>query len=142
MFDYFFTLLAIGIITALGASIIGGCLWLIRQGWIKTFQKPLRKPPQTIPNACSICDFHPLPPVVLVHYVVLVLQGLPRGTKVKIISGSYAGRTGTVEATVFQKTVDYPDELAHGYHVTLDDGTWVTVRVDQVRAAGPGKAMI
>ena len=48
------------------------------------------------------------------------------------ISGSCAGRTGTVEATVFQKTVDYPDDLAHGFQVTLDDGTWVTVRTEQV----------
>jgi len=42
-------------------------------------------------------------------------------------------KTGTVEARVFQKTVD-SDELAHGCHVTLDDGTWVTVRVEQVIA--------
>ena len=40
--------------------------------------------------------------------------------------------TGTVEATVFQKTVNYPDEYHHGFHVTLDDGTWVTVRREQV----------
>ena len=59
-------------------------------------------------------------------------QGFPRGTKVRIISGSYAERTGTVEAKVFQKTVDYPDELAHGFHITLDDGTWVTVRREQL----------
>ena len=26
------------------------------------------------------------------------------------------------------------DEYAHGFHVTLDDGTWVTVRLDQVEA--------
>ena len=32
-----------------------------------------------------------------------------------------------------RKTVDYPDQLAHGFHVTLDDGTWVTVRRDQVK---------
>jgi len=40
-----------------------------------------------------------------------------------IRSGSRRGRTGTVEATVFQKMVDYPDEYPHGFHVTLDDGT-------------------
>ncbi len=61
-----------------------------------------------------------------------MLQGLPRGTKIRITKGRYAGRNGTVEATVFQKTVDYPDELALGYHVYLDDGTVVTVRTDQV----------
>jgi len=53
--------------------------------------------------------------------------------KIRIISGSYAGRTGTVEAKVFQKTVDYPDEYAHAFHVTLDDGSWVTVRQDEVK---------
>lgn len=59
-------------------------------------------------------------------------QGLARGTRIRIISGTRRGRTGTVEAQVFQKTVDYPDELAHAFHITLDDGTWVTVRRDQV----------
>lgn len=55
---------------------------------------------------------------------------MPRGTKIRIISGSHRG---TVESTVFQKTVDYPDELAHGFQVALDDGTWVTVKREQVR---------
>ena len=59
-------------------------------------------------------------------------KGLTRGTRIRIISGSRRGLTGTVDSAVFQKTVDYPDELAHGFHVTLDDGTWVTVRQDQV----------
>ena len=59
-------------------------------------------------------------------------QEMPRGTRIRIISGSHRGKTGTVEAQVFQKTVDYPDELHHGSHVTLDDGTWVTVRREQV----------
>ena len=58
-------------------------------------------------------------------------QSFARGTEIRITSGSYAGRTGTVEATVFQTTVDYPDEYAHGFHVTLDDGTWVSVRQEQ-----------
>ncbi len=37
-----------------------------------------------------------------------------------------------MDSTVFQKTVDYPEELANGFHVFLDDGEWVTVRRDQV----------
>ena len=37
-----------------------------------------------------------------------------------------------MDATVFQKMVDYPEDFAHGFHVTLDDETWVTVRRDQV----------
>ena len=54
-------------------------------------------------------------------------QGLTRGTRIRIISGSHAGRTGTVEATVFQKTID-SNELSHAFHITLDDGSWVTIR--------------
>jgi len=50
-------------------------------------------------------------------------QGLTRGTRIRIISGSRRGQTGTVEATVFQMTVDYADEYAPGFHVSLDDGT-------------------
>ena len=61
------------------------------------------------------------------------MQGLHRGTRILIISGTLRGRTGTVEAMVFQRTVDYPDDLARGFQVTLDDGTWVTVRRDQVK---------
>ena len=55
-----------------------------------------------------------------------------RGERVKIISGKYAGHTGTVDSNVFQKTVDFPGELANGYHVMLDSGELVTVRWDQV----------
>ena len=51
-----------------------------------------------------------------------------------ITTGKYAGQTGTVESTVFQKNVDYPDELANGYHVMLDAEELVTVRWDQVMA--------
>ena len=50
----------------------------------------------------------------------------------RVISGRYAGRTGTVDANVFQRTVDYPEEFAAGFHLVLDDETWVTVRRAQV----------
>jgi len=33
---------------------------------------------------------------------------------------------------VFQKTLDYPDDHAAGYHVVLEDENVVTVRWDQV----------
>ena len=33
---------------------------------------------------------------------------------------------------MFQRTVDYPDELANGFHVMLDAGELVTVRWKQV----------
>ncbi len=54
------------------------------------------------------------------------------GDQVRIISGKYAGLTGTVEANVYQRTVDYPDELANGFHIMLDTGVLVMVRWEQV----------
>ena len=57
-----------------------------------------------------------------------------------IISGRYNGHSGTVDSAVFQRTVDYPDEYAAGYHVVLDDGPWATVRLDQVEVALPENA--
>ena len=57
-----------------------------------------------------------------------------RGDRVIITSGTYEGHSGTVEANVYQKTVDYPDEWANGYHVMLDSEKLVTVRWDQVVA--------
>jgi len=55
-----------------------------------------------------------------------------RGDLVTITTGKYAGRTGTVEANVYQRTVDYPGEWANGYHIMLDAEELVTVRWDQV----------
>ena len=55
-----------------------------------------------------------------------------RGDRVIIISGSYEGHKGTVEANVYQKTVDYPTELSNGFHVMLDTEKLVTVRWDQI----------
>ena len=57
-----------------------------------------------------------------------------RGDRVKIISGKYAGHTGTVESNVYQRTVDYPDEWANGHYVMLDTEELVTVRWEQVEA--------
>ena len=55
-----------------------------------------------------------------------------RGDRVTITTGKYAGRTGTIESNVYQKTVDYPDEWADGHHVMLDTEELVTVRWEQV----------
>ena len=60
-------------------------------------------------------------------------QGLAMGTRVRIISGRYSGKAGTVDANVFQRTVDYPDEFAAGFHLVLNDETAVIVRWDQVK---------
>jgi len=53
---------------------------------------------------------------------------------VLILTGKYAGRGGVIDANVFQKSADYPDEWANGYHVMLDTDELVTVRHDQVRS--------
>lgn len=42
-----------------------------------------------------------------------------RGDRVRIISGKYSGATGTVDSKVFQRSVDYPEELRASYHVVL-----------------------
>lgn len=59
-----------------------------------------------------------------------------RGDRVTIVSGSHNGAMGSVESLVFQRTVDYPDDYAAGYHVALEDGQTVTVRWDQVALSG------
>ena len=55
-----------------------------------------------------------------------------RGDRVRIVAGKHAGSEGWVESAVFQRTVDYPDEFAPGYHDILDTDEVVTVRWDQV----------
>ena len=56
----------------------------------------------------------------------------PRGDRVRITTGKYAGHKGTVESNVYQRTVDYPDEWNNGFHIWLDTGELVTVRWEQV----------
>ena len=51
---------------------------------------------------------------------------------VRVISGTFQGLWGTVDSVVCQKIYDYPDEVTPGYHLTLEDGKWVTLRWDQV----------
>ena len=55
-----------------------------------------------------------------------------RADRVKITIGKYADQTGTVVSHVYQRTLDYADELDSGYHVLLDTEDLVTVRFDQV----------
>ena len=49
---------------------------------------------------------------------------------------------------MFQRTADYPDKFANGYHMMLDTGVPVTVRWDQVEARvgqgeiGPGYSLM
>ena len=49
----------------------------------------------------------------------------------KIAGGTYAGQIGTNESNVYQRTVDYPDYWANGYHVMLDTEELVRVRWEQ-----------
>jgi len=56
------------------------------------------------------------------------------GDPVRITIGQYAGRKGTVESNVFERIVDYADDWANCYQVTLDSGHVVTVGWDQVEA--------
>ena len=42
-----------------------------------------------------------------------------RGDRVRITTGKYAGHSGTVESNVYQRTVDYPDDLNNGELVTV-----------------------
>ena len=56
-----------------------------------------------------------------------------RDDRVIITSGTYEGYRGTVEANVYQRTVDYPDEWHNGHHVMLDSEELVTVRWEQGR---------
>ena len=55
-----------------------------------------------------------------------------RRDRVIITTGEYAGHQGTVESNVYERTVDYPEEFADGFHVMLDTEELVTVRWDQV----------
>ena len=57
-----------------------------------------------------------------------------RGDRVRIISGKHKGATGTIDASVFQRSVDLPDEHTPCYHVLLDCELVVTVNVKQVEA--------
>lgn len=55
-----------------------------------------------------------------------------RGDRVEIVMGAHKDATGIVESLVFQRTVDFPNDYAAGYHVVLGDGRMVTVRWEQV----------
>ena len=61
-----------------------------------------------------------------------------RGDRVVIVSGQRSGVLGVVDSAVFQRTIDYPEDLSPGYHVVLADDAVVTVRWDQVKNAGDG----
>ena len=56
----------------------------------------------------------------------------PRGDRVTITTGKYAGHSGIIESNVYQRTVDYPEEWHNGHHVMLDSEKLVTVRWEQV----------
>ena len=55
-----------------------------------------------------------------------------RGDRVCTCWGRNGDLTGVVDSAVFQKTVDYPDVYAAGFHVVLDDERVITVRWGQL----------
>lgn len=57
-----------------------------------------------------------------------------RGDRVQIISGKFKGETGTVDANVFQRSVDLPKDHVPCHHVLLDSHLVITINVDQVEA--------
>ena len=61
-----------------------------------------------------------------------VIPGLDKGTKIRIVKGSYARSLGTIEGRVYGDSVDFPGLPAMGYCVELDDGQLIVVRQDQV----------
>ena len=79
-------------------------------------------------------DTSPLPRCVTGGYSAHVSHNyhFKRGDAVQILWGRYARLEGIIDSAVFQKTVDYPDEYAAGYHVLLEDERVATVRWDQV----------
>ena len=77
-----------------------------------------------LPLTHSSCrPVYPFPTVPSMSHVYKFI----RGDRVRIVSGKYAGATGTVDSKVFQYSVDCPEELGPSYHVVLDDGKVVTV---------------
>jgi len=85
-------------------------------------------------NVRAINDSEPLPfPRTMTLDTVQTMRWMRRRShRVTITTGKNAGHTGNVESNFFQRTVDYPDEFANGYHVMLDAEELVTVRWDQV----------
>ena len=55
-----------------------------------------------------------------------------RGDRVQIISGKHKGATGTVDANVFQRSVDFPNDHLPCHHVLLDNRLVITINVNQV----------
>jgi len=57
-----------------------------------------------------------------------------RGDRVRIISGKHKGEAGTVDANVFQRSVDFPKYHLPCHHVLLDNHLVITINVNQVEA--------
>ena len=55
-----------------------------------------------------------------------------RGLEVKVIAGANARRLATVDSRVAQIMIEGHLETLPGYHVTLDDGKWATLRWDDL----------
>ena len=63
-----------------------------------------------------------------------MIPGLPTGTRIRIIKGSYARSLSAIEGRVYGDSVDFSGLAAMGSSAALDDGEFVIVRQDQVIA--------
>ena len=74
----------------------------------------------------------------MLHYQSTTLEPMGfhyrfrRGDRVQIISGKHKGATGTVDANVFQRSVDFPKDHLPCHHVLLDNHLVITINVNQV----------
>ncbi len=57
-----------------------------------------------------------------------------RGDRVPIISCKHKGATGTMDANVFERSVNLPNDHTPCHHVLPDSDLVVTVNVNQVEA--------
>ena len=55
-----------------------------------------------------------------------------RGDRVQIISGKFKGHAGSVDANVFQRSVEFPKDHLPCHHVLLDNHLVITINVSQV----------
>ena len=74
----------------------------------------------------------------MLHYQSTTLEPMgfhyrfSRGDRVQIISGKFKGHNGTVDANVFQRSVDFPKDHLPCHHVLLDNHMVITINVNQV----------
>ena len=110
-----FELFVIGAVTSLGGSSVAAAFWILRVAWKKLLHRSSKGTDFSILRFCQHCDT----PWTLSPE--LEISAFLRGTRVRITSGHYAGKTGIVSSYVIQNTVAFPEEAAEAVQVGLDD---------------------